>query len=603
MGTRERPAPPVEMQRAADLGARESWLDLLLRCPGCGAPVSATPHDVTQTCLYCRSLLLVKGERANIWIQQPVISEPEQVRKIIIERAVEEFEMEKRRSQYPDEDQVEISINLGARIALETGVPAIAALGAFLLARELVHLFAPERAEGSPNTWVGSARFRRTIMEGTRVANLRRVLVPFAFHEGTTSRVEVDRSSDGQRRLRISTHPLSDSQPLYPASLSFRDAGLKASPSTLSRLESGVLADFDWIRIDRAAGRPRAETLLERSPLPDFNRSIRDVGVSVRWEGAFYRPYLLANIRALSRRFVVLIDAVSGNVVAQPSPEEARAVRKAAVRTAPSAVAPPTRVLASRCRHCGSDVRLGPRDVLVVCPNCRMGVEPTDAGLVSRRLDVAFSKNEGHVFYVPFWRFQFLVDSDALIFKTLEAWAASARNRHLPRTFAPKGPFLFVSAMSWSQSPLASSTFVKASRSVHFNPPDFGVGRAPDRQVARFLPVRVNATAARGLGRVVLAALLDDDAVARLNVPALDRILFRPDLRLSDPCLCYVGFDETGRGARRGAYELKTSAFDMGDTPLGSTPRAPAVPPFTGASSPRHAVSSSRAPPSRRSRQ
>jgi hypothetical protein len=110
--------------------------------------------------------------------------------------------------------------------------------------------------------------------------------------------------------------------------------------------------------------------------------------------------------------------------------------------------------------------------------------------------------------------------------------------------------------MPWSNSSAGDAAFVKASRSIHFDPPEVLSPDIPPKQVVRFAPARISAASARGLVRGVFASLFDHDSMAHLGVATLDRCLLKADLTVGEPTLCYVGFEATAGGVRRGSVEL-----------------------------------------------
>ena len=206
------PAKPGKGRGASESEASASWFDLVYRCPNCGGPVNASPHDVTRTCAHCRSLLLVKGDTADVWVQPPLIREAKEVANLIIEQTVAAFEIDKRAAA--SEESAE-TLQLGYYAMRIGGVPGVVAFGAYELAKQLVHLFAPDPSDGSPNVHLSVAAFRASVEAAIRVVNLRRLLVPLFLKDGASCWVDVDEADDGTRRLSVRTMRLQDARAAY----------------------------------------------------------------------------------------------------------------------------------------------------------------------------------------------------------------------------------------------------------------------------------------------------------------------------------------------------------------------------------------------------
>lgn len=561
----KRPPPPTTLPAApepkiADLPARPeregSWFDLILGCPNCGGPIDASPYDVTRTCAHCRSLLLVKGEAADVWIQRPMIREAPEVAKLMIDQAIEAFEIEKRAEAEADgrltvEDKLRIGV-----YAAEGGPAAILVVSALLLAHEVYGHLTPELADGSPNPHQSVGSFRRLVTERTRVLNLRRIMVPFALKDGATGRIELDRGDDHERRLRVFTVRLQSARAAYPEGGGLGDLSLQMSRASLVRPHDCDLSTFGWIPTGRRIDPPIADPTLERSASATFDRTTRDVGVCVRWEATVYRPYILAKVRVGHKTQLVLFDAVTGMLAGRPTEDDAGKVRRSTVSRAPAPKQQTLRILKSRCPNCGSDLELDPRDIIVVCANCREGVEPGSSGLSRSPLDVSPSPSNGRAVYLPFWRVPFSLETEGRTWTDLRTWSARLRAAGLPEDFRLNAPWLLIPAMPWLNSVDGDRAFVRTAQSLHRDPPEFERSRLPERQTPKFFPVRISSGAAKGLARSVLGSMIDEKAVVRLKMATLDKFLLKASLALGEARLSYVGFDSTRGRIRRGALEI-----------------------------------------------
>jgi len=561
--TRLRPATP-DHGATGDPGPEQNgaWLDLFLQCPNCGGPIEASPHDVTRTCAHCRSLLLVKGKAADVWIQRPVIRETADIAKFMVDQAVAAFDIERRTAADQSSVSLPDKVRIGMYVA-EAGPPAWLAVGALVLARELYNHLTPELADGSPNPGQSVEAFRTRITERTKVLNLRRVLIPFSLCDGAICRVELDRGENEERRLHLLTERLQRARVSYPEEDGLGDLSLQVARISLVRPDDCDLSDFDWVPVGRQAQSPVADPSRERSASPTFDRTLRDLGVCVRWEATVYRPYVLANVKVGRRAEVVLIDAATGLLAGRPTESAVQKVRRSATSKAPAPPLGALQILPSRCPNCGSDLQLDPRDIIVVCGNCRTGVEPGASGLSRSALDIAPSSVDGRATYLPFWRIPFSLSNNGEVWSGLQAWSASLRAAGLPKDFTPRAPWLLIPAMPWLNSAEGDRAFVIAARGLHRDPPEFGSFQLPEKQVPKFYPVRLGSNAAKGLARGVLAGTIDEKAMVHLNPRILEKFLLKASLVLEEPRLCYVGFDNAVRGIRRGTVELPARALEL----------------------------------------
>jgi hypothetical protein len=499
----------------------------------------------------------VKGEKADIWVQRPVVTDAADIAKLMVDQAIEAFEIEKRADAESDghlgfEDKLRIGV-----YAAEAGPVAVLAVGALLLARELYGHLTPELADGSPNPHQSVESFRRLVTRGTKVLNLRRIMVPFLLRDGATARVELDRRDDQERRLRVFTVRLQSARAAYAEGGGLGDLSLQMSRASVVRPQDCDLSTFGWIPIGRRVNPPAVDPAVERSAIAAFDRATRDLGVCVRWEATVYRPFILANVRVGRRTQLVLVDAVTGMLAGRPTEGNAGKVRRSTLSQAP----PPAEqralhILRSRCPNCGSDIEFDPRDIVAVCGNCREGVEPSSPALTRSPLDVSPSHSSGRVVYLPFWRVPFCLESEGQTYKDLGAWSARLRGAGLPEEVGPTAPWLLIPAMPWLNSVEGDEAFARTARLLHRDPPDFAPPQFPEKQSPQFLPVRIGSAAAKGLARSVLASLIDEKAVARLKVATLDRFLLKASLALGEPRLSYVGFDSARGRIRRGALNL-----------------------------------------------
>ena len=169
-------------------------------------------------------------------------------------------------------------------------------------------------------------------------------------------------------------------------------------------------------------------------------------------------------------------------------------------------------------------------------------------------IQVAIAPAAGPGIYVPFWRFRFNIKTATETFSNLEEWSGRFR---LARAFAPKGDHVFVPAMPWLGFAAADIAFAQACRSVHFDPPTFGDATpVSPEQTPTFFPFRLDADAARSLGRTALLTLFESGPAARLTATQMDRLLLKAGLELDEPTACYIPFSQKGNGAERGRFTL-----------------------------------------------
>jgi hypothetical protein len=504
----------------------------------------------------------VKGEAADIWVQRTLVNDAADIAKVMVDQAIEAFEIQKRAAAESDghlgfEDKLRIGV-----YAAEAGPAAVLAVGALLLARELYGHLTPELADGSPNPHQSVESFRKLVTRGTKVLNLRKIMVPFLLRDGTTARVELDRRDDQERRLRVFTVRLQNARATYAEGGGLGDLSLQMSRACLIRPQDCDLSTFGWVPIGRRVNPPAVDPTVERSAIATFDRAIRDLGVCVRWEATVYRPFILANVRVGRRTELVLVDAVTGMLAGRPTEGNAGKVRRSTLAQAPH---PPEqraiRILRSRCPNCGSDIELDPRDIIAVCGNCQAGVEPSSPGLSRSPLDVSPSPSDGKAVYLPFWRVPFCLESGGRTYKDLGTWSAGLRGTGRSEEAGPTAPWLLIPAMPWHNSVEGDEAFARTVKLLHRDPPDFSQPQFPEKQRLQFFPVRISSAAAKGLARSVLASVIDERAVARLKVATLDKLLLKASLALGEARLSYVGFDSVRGHIRRGALNLPAAVL------------------------------------------
>lgn len=331
--------------------------------------------------------------------------------------------------------------------------------------------------------------------------------------------------------------------------------------SSLVRPHDCDLSAFGWIPIGRRVEPPIADPAQERSAGASFDRTSRDIGVCVRWEATVYRPYVLAKVRVGHKTQLVLVDAVTGMLAGRPTEDDAGKVRRSTVSRVPAPKRQTLRILRSRCPNCGSDLELDPHDLIVVCGNCREGVEAGSSGISRAPLDVSPSASGDRAVYLPFWRVPFSIEVGGQTWSDLRAWSARLRAAGLSDDFRLNASWLLIPGMPWLNSADGDRAFARTAQCLHRDPPEFSRSRLPERQVPQFFPVRISSDAAKGLARSVLACMIDERSVARLKMATLDKFLLKAALVLGEAQLSYVGFDSARGRIRRGALDLPARAL------------------------------------------
>lgn len=507
-----------------------------------------------------------------MWVQKPTIKTVEEVARLIVDSAVDAFEARKRWAVdnsatvgFPEAvDAGAATLDLarfaGALLG-PAGAAGVVAMSPIFFAAVLAAHFKSEEEDGENNLLQSASAFRRAVARGTRVLNLRGVMVPFVHSHGSLVYLELGRTPEHEKRVFLTSLPLDESVPCYPAELNFRDAGLRMGRTALVRIEEAGLKGFDWIPLRSSDEATTSATRVWKASGPTGTEAlVREELRSVRWEAIVYRPYFLANVRLRGKRLPILVDAGFCCIAGRPTDEEAKTIRSRALKQRPRREERAVRVLGSRCHNCGSDVAIGRTALIVVCPNCQAGLRPMEQGLRVIPFEVSALENARSAAYLPFWRFSFTLTQAKEQFTDLDEWATAARRSGLPKTFAAKGRFLLVPALSWLNTAAGDSAFVATVRLLHRAPVRFSKDRLPDAQIARFAPVEVSASAASPLARLVLASLFDRAEASRLKAEVFTRLVTKADVKLDEATLAYVGFERTRKGVARDGVEIPIPA-------------------------------------------
>lgn len=544
---------------------------LSLQCPHCGGPVEASPHDVTRTCAHCQSLLLVRGGEADVWVQKPTLSTPEDVARLVVDSAVAAFEARKRWAvdnsatvglpEAVDAAAATVDVaRLAGALFGPVGAAGVVAMSPIVFAAVLAGHFKSEEEDGENDLLQSATAFRRAVAKGTRVLNLRRVMVPFVHSHGSLVYLELGRTAEHEKRLFLTSMRLEESAPSYPTDLNFRDAGLRMGRTALARIEEAGLKGFDWIPPRSSDEAIHTTTTWRASGPTGAEALVREELRCVRWQAVVYRPYLLANVRLREKRLPILVDAGFGCIAGRPTDEEAKAIRSRSLRHRPRREERAVSVLGSRCHNCGSDVAIGPTALVVVCVNCHAGLRPTEQGLRVVPYELSIAEGVRSAAYLPFWSFSFALTWGKETFTDLDEWASAARRSGMPKTFTAKGASLLVPALSWLNTPAGDSAFVATARALHRIPVRFSKKPLPDGQVGKFAPVEMSASAASTLSKLVLASLFDRMESSRLKADVFTRLVTKVDVTLEEATLSYVGFEKTAKGVRRDGVDIPIPA-------------------------------------------
>jgi ribosomal protein S27E len=509
-------APP-----AAAAGVPEPTFHVTVACPKCGASAGFAEADVSRTCEFCGSLLVLVEEGV-----EPVFYLPNR---------------------------------LGEHAAL------VDALATHHCNREAPRIRDRFRDPNNPTPvleW-----YVEQEVERLRERHLRDIVVdavevlwaPYRLALGDLGQAFVGRDRSGARHVSFRVFALECTLRGYRAEgINLRDRGLKIglgnlrllTPPEIARLggrflaaEGSLEAPREWATslLDRAQDRTLAALQPPRAALLDLRQSF------------VFKPFVFVDYRLGGKNRSLLLDGSTAIAAGEPPAAE----REELFRTA--AFAPPRpprvesliRVHASRCPVCGHDQAVERRARLHMCTVCNRVLALEDSGMRSLSYvwgDGADVRPGSPVAWVPFWRFPFrLRASDGRTYHSLASWLGDMLPEW-PQAVAG-GSHLAVPATRSIAHPDLDQAFGRLARAVSLG--FEGAVRSgpilPDTAGHR-VPVTLGARQAAAVAPLLLYALIDGPRRSRVGSAEVRRSLRDAALELAEPELLFLsGAVEDGR--------------------------------------------------------
>ena len=301
-------------------------------------------------------------------------------------------------------------------------------------------------------------------------------------------------------------------------------------------LERGSPSDFES-RIDRSVLRLRPDTQI----ISRIHHVSRERRLTV------YKHMTYAHVRRHSRSEHYLIDRQFDGIAGTLAPGEETLFRELSGRPISEVLVPPDiRAVASQCPNCGWELALPPREHVVFCPTCALGVAATVEGLrpLAYRVGVAPTPDRSQqMIYLPFWAFPFRIRAAGEFYVNIWDWLGTVSPQPLAEQFRETDPpesTFFLPAREIFGTPGLDDVFAQLTGWVNWRQPRLTSDRPLPEERTSMLGVELSSAEAWKLAPFGLLALHDDQSTRRLNGRTFQRYIAQAELLPGEPFLAAI---------------------------------------------------------------